>query len=246
MTELIQKINCLQRRINSIRPLSAMEVKELRQYFRIGLTYSSNALEGNSLTESETKVILEDGLTVGGKPLRDVLEAVGHGHAYDFMYTLATEQTIHIEDIKRFHSLFYQAIDRENAGNYRNQRVFISGSQYPLPAVDEVPLLMEQMAGNLNAIRSKMHPVEFAARLHKEFVFIHPFVDGNGRVARLLMNLVLLQEGYPVVIIPPILSSEYIAALEKAHADETVFVRFIAERVIESQKEYLRLLNEKL
>lgn len=86
MTEFIEKINRLQKRINSIRPLSKIEMRELRKYFRIGLTYSSNALEGNSLTESETKVILEDGLTVGGKPLRDVLEAVGHAHAYDFMY----------------------------------------------------------------------------------------------------------------------------------------------------------------
>lgn len=154
--------------------------------------------------------------------------------------------TIDIENIKQFHSFFYQAIDQENAARYRRQRVFISGSQYALPTADEVPLLMEKMVAELNAARQRMHPVEFAARIHKEFVFIHPFVDGNGRVARLLMNLALLQDGYPVVIIPPILRSEYITVLEKAHTDETIFMRFIAERVIESQKDYLRLLNEKL
>lgn len=222
-----------------------MEIKELKQYFRIGLTYSSNALEGNSLTESETKVVLEDGLTVGGKPLRDYLEAVGHSKAYDFMYELILSDSITEADIKKLHALFYQTIDEANAGIYRMQRVFISGSSYPMPEPEKVPELMTDFIIQVNQMKSNLHPVEFAAKFHKEFVYIHPFIDGNGRVARLLMNLALLQSGYPIAIIPPILRSEYIASLEKAHVKEEVFIQFIAERVIEAQKDYLRLLNVK-
>jgi Fic family protein len=202
-------------------------------------------LEGNSLTESETKVVLEDGLTVGGKPLRDHLEAVGHSKAYDFMYELVSSTSITEADIKKLHCLFYQNIDEVSAGNYRKQRVFISGSNYPMPEPENVPELMAECIVQMNQMKSTLHPVEFAAKFHKEFVYIHPFIDGNGRVARLLMNLVLLQSGYPIAIIPPILRSEYIASLEKAHIKEEVFIQFIAERVIEAQKDYLRLLNVK-
>lgn len=241
---MFEKINKLQDQINQIRPLNVSEVDELKQYFRIGLTYSSNALEGNSLTESETKVILEDGLTVGGKPLRDILEAVGHSNAYDFMWETVKSEKITEEDIRMFHNLFYEMIDKKNAGIYRKQRVFISGSAYSLPDPEKVSGLMRQMVDHMNKIRKDLHPVEFAVKLHKEFIYIHPFIDGNGRVARILMNLVLLQSGYPVVIIPPILRSEYIAALEKAHTDDKVFLHFINEQVVEAQKDYLRLFNQ--
>lgn len=203
-------------------------------------------MEGNSLTESETKVVLEEGLTVGGKPLRDHLEAVGHSRAYDFMYELVSSNSITEADIKKLHALFYQNIDEANAGNYRKQRAFISGSNYPMPEPENVPELMTKFIVQMEQIKEKLHPVEFAARFHKDFVYIHPFIDGNGRVARLLMNLALLQRGYPIAIIPPILRSEYIASLEKAHVNEGIFLQFIAERVIEAQKEYLRLLNVKL
>lgn len=245
MHSLLQKIDQLQEKINRLRPLNRDERIALKDYFRIGLTYSSNALEGNSLTESETKVILEDGLTVGGKPLRDVLEVVGHGNAYDFMFEMAETKRIVESDIKKIHALFYQALDTKNAGIYRNQRVFISGSHYDLPEPAQIGQFMKQMISGLPKLRDELHPVEFAAKLHKEFVYIHPFVDGNGRVSRLLMNLSLLQEGYPIVIIPPILRSQYIAALEKAHVNEQVFFDFIAACVVESQKDYLRLLGEK-
>ncbi len=232
-------------RIKSIRPLDSVEIKELNQYFRIGLTYSSNALEGNSLTESETKVVLEDGSTVGGKPLRDHLEAVGHSRAYDFMYQLVSSNSITEADIKKLHWLFYQNINEVSAGNYRKQRVFISGSNYPMPEPEIVPELMAKFIVQMKQIKENLHPVELAAKFHKEFVYIHPFIDGNGRVARLLMNLVLLQSGYPITIIPPILRSEYIASLEKGHVKEEVFIQFIAEQVIEAQKDYLRLMNVK-
>ena len=243
MNQLLQKIDELQKIINTKRPLNEIEQKELKDYFAIGLTYSSNALEGNSLTISETKVILEDGLTVGGKPLKDILEAVGHKRAYDFMYNLTKEKTISEEHIKQLHKLFYQGIDETNAGIYRKQRVFISGSEYNVAPYDQIDMLMSAMIEKFNKVRAAEHPVVFAAKLHQEFVYIHPFVDGNGRVARLLLNLALLQDGYPIVVIPPICRSEYIAALEKGHENENVFIQFIMERVVEAQRDYIRLIG---
>lgn len=243
MNELLQKIDELQKIINSKRPLNEIEQKELKDYFAIGLTYSSNALEGNSLTISETKVVLEDGLTVGGKPLKDILEAVGHKRAYDFMYSLTKEKTISEENIKRLHKLFYQGIDEKNAGVYRRQRVFISGSEYSVAPHDQIDVLMPDMVNKLNKLRAVEHPVVFAAKLHQKFVYIHPFVDGNGRVARLLMNMTLLQDGYPIVVIPPICRSEYISALEKGHENEDLFIQLIMERVVEAQRDYIRLIG---
>jgi len=243
MNELLRKIDDLQKVINSKRPLNEIEKKELKDYFAIGLTYSSNALEGNSLTISETKVVLEDGLTVGGKPLKDILEAVGHKKAYDFMYSLTKEKNISEDNIKQLHKLFYQGIDENNAGVYRQQRVFISGSEYSVAPHDKIEPLMEEMLVELNERRRIIHPVVFAAELHQKFVYIHPFVDGNGRVVRLLMNMALLHDGYPIVVIPPICRSEYISALEKGHKMPGVFMQFIMERVMEAQRDYIRLIG---
>lgn len=243
MNQLLQKIDELQKIINNKRPLNEIEQKELKDYFAIRLTYSSNALEGNSLTISETKVILEDGLTVGGKPLKDILEAVGHKRAYDFMYNLTKEKTIAEDHIKQLHKLFYQGIDETNAGVYRKQRVFISGSEYNVAPYDQIDMLMSAMIEKLNEVRASEHSVVFAAKLHQEFVYIHPFLDGNGRVARLLLNLALLQDGYPIVVIPPICRSEYIAALEKGHENENVFIQFIMEQVVAAQRDYIRLIG---
>ena len=144
--------------------------------------------------------------------------------------------------LKTIHRLFYSLIDETCAGQYRQEQVIISGSRYPVPAPAKIGGLMKGFCRWLSTQEKILHPVEFAARAHKEFVFIHPFVDGNGRVARLLMNLCLLRQGYTMAIIPPVLRGEYIALLEKAHVDDADFVQFIAERVEETQKDLLRLL----
>lgn len=243
MDRLFKEIDRLQVEIKALRPLKERELRQLKEYFRIGLTYSSNALEGNSLTESETKVVIEEGITIGGKPLRDHLEAVGHSKAFDYIYALAKEKAISEADIKKLHRLFYIKIDEHNAGRYRKEKVFITGSKYPLPAPEAVPMLMKGFVENLDTERSIFHPVHFAAKAHKDFVMIHPFVDGNGRVGRLLMNLILLQEGYCIAIIPPVLRAEYIRNIEKAREDDRDFIRFIAEVMKETQKDYLRLLS---
>ncbi|MCL2810703.1 MAG: Fic family protein [Clostridia bacterium] len=240
----LDRIETNKARIDQHRPLQEPLLSQLRGYYRVGLTWSSNALEGSSLTESETKVLLEDGLTVGGKPIRDYYEATGHAKAYDAMYGLLDASSpLTKQDICELHRLFYSQINEAEAGAYRTQQVFISGSQYPLPRPDQISGMMAAFAEWMAVNESKLHPVAFAAQAHKRFVFIHPFIDGNGRVSRLLMSLCLLRHGYTLAIVPPVLRAEYIAALERAHVDDGPFVEFIAQRVLETQKDVLRLLG---
>jgi Fic family protein len=239
---LLAEVDALQQLINAHYVVNNSLRSQIQEYYRIALTYTSNALEGNSLTETETKIVLEDGLTIGGKPLRDHFEAIGHSDALTFLYTLIDTQQITEAAIQRLHHLFYFRIDEANAGVYRKQQVYISGSKYALPAPDKVPELMIQFIKNFAQYRTKHHPVVSAALAHKDFVFIHPYIDGNGRVARLLMNLVLLQEGYSMVIIPPIMRRDYMASLEKAHANDEDFILLIARMVKETMQDYLRLM----
>ncbi len=243
MNEILKEIDALQKEINFFRPLSPDTIKQLKEYYRVGLTFTSNALEGNSLTETETKVVLEDGITIGGKPIKDYYEAMGHAEAYDYMNTLATSGDFSEDVIKMLHKFFYHRINEAEAGRYRKNKVFISGSKYSLPSPEKVEDLMKEFITKIRDVAEKIHPVEYSAIAHKELVFVHPFVDGNGRVARLLMNLILLQKGYCLAVIPPILRRDYINALEKAHIDDKDFRKFIAERVRETQKDYLRLLR---
>ena len=231
-------------RIAALRPFPPETLTSLRDYYRVGLTYTSNALEGNSLTESETKVVIEDGLTIGGKPLRDVYEATGHAKAYDFLCNLTKNEPITEETILMLHRLFYGEIDKSNAGAWRKVRVFISGSRRILPAPEKVPVLMAAFVTWMAENEGRRHPVEFAALVHQKFVYIHPFVDGNGRVARLLMNLALMRAGWTLAIIPPICRHEYIATLDGAGRQPAPFVRFIRDRVCETQKELLRLMGQ--
>ncbi|MCL2126963.1 MAG: Fic family protein [Treponema sp.] len=239
-----KEIDSLKKEIDSFRPLNKQLLKELQQFYRIGFTYSSNALEGNSLTESETKIIIEDGLTIGGKTIREHSEALGHSEAYTYLNTLAKNKTITESNILELHRLFYYRIDAKKAGKYRKQQVFISGTDYLPPKYKDIPDLMKNFVLSINELKETLHPVTLAAKLHERIATIHPFIDGNGRTARLVMNLSLLQNGYPIVIIPPILRNDYIASIRLANAGDTEpFLNFISYIEYESSKDYLRLLN---
>lgn len=240
---MYKKIDAYKKAIDEQRPFEGKLLHEIKNYYRIGLTWSSNALEGNTLTESETKILLEDGLTAGGKPLKDTFEALGHAQAYDFMFTLLRNNQLTESDILTMHRMFYKDIDINFAGCYRTQSVIITGSKYPVCKVENIQKEMDGLLHWIMTERNKYHPIEFAAQLHKRFVFIHPFVDGNGRISRLLMNSTLIQDGYMLAVIPPILRHEYIHLLEQAHQDDRPFMDFIAERVFESEKEIMRLLH---
>lgn len=241
---IIEETDSLIREIRALRPLEKSELEQLRKYYRVGLTYSSNAIEGNSLTETETKVVIEDGLTVSGKPLRDHLEAVGHAEAFSLLYTVTSSTEIDEYFIKKLHRIFYRGIDEKNAGAYRNVKVIISGTDYLPPSPGEVPSLMKKLVSGIPEIE-KRHPIVAAADLHTEFVNIHPFVDGNGRVSRLLMNLILIKYGYPVVIIPPARRMEYISAVMRSNSGDFDGVRaLVSEMSRESCRDYLRMFAE--
>ncbi|MFH0888099.1 MAG: Fic family protein [Planctomycetota bacterium] len=242
----IKEIDEFKKQIDKHRPFDKHTLEQLKEYYRIGLTYSSNALEGNSLTETETKIVLEDGITIGGKPMRDHYEAMGHSEAYDLLYRLSETTAITEKDILELHRLFYYRIDQSNAGYYRKEKVIITGTDFIPPPPAKVPQLMKKFILDIPKMRKKYHPVEFSALLHKEFVTIHPFTDGNGRAARLLMNLALLQTGYVIAIIPPVLRNDYINAIKKTQADpqtDILFINFISAMVYESMRDYLRLLK---
>lgn len=240
-----EKIDRCHAAIGAVRPFEGHMLKQLKDYYRIALTWSSNAIEGNTLTISETKVVLEDGLTIAGRPLRDFYETVGHGKAYDFLFTLMGERRISAADIKAMHRLFYKEIDEENAGTWRKEPVVVSGTDYVFPHPDELEGRMAELDTWIANERGNYHPVTFAALLHLKFVSIHPFIDGNGRVSRLIMNLALIQDGYQLAIIPPVLRAEYTDTIRQYQnkGKPEPFWDFIAERVYETQKEIMRLLH---
>lgn len=244
LQDILKRVDENKGHLDAFRPFEEPMLSQIRDYYRIGLTWSSNALEGSSLTESETKVLLEDGLTVGGKPIRDYYEATGHAKAYDVMYTmLDRSRAITEAQLREIHRLFYMQVDEAQAGRYRSQQVYITGSQYPVTRPEQVARQMNSLVSWMGKNEGGLHPVVLAAEAHRRFVFIHPFVDGNGRVARLLMNLCLLRSWYTLAVVPPVLRGEYIALLEKAHQDTEPFHVFIAECVLETQKDILRMMG---
>jgi len=247
--DLLRRIDGYKSLIDSCRPLGDEEARQLDDYYRIGLTYTSNALEGNTLTLTETKVLIEDGLTVGGKPMKDALEAVGHARAYDFMLTQAHARPLLLTEatITELHRLFYMGINPGWAGVYRTHQVLITGTDYIPPAPSKVPGMMERFVTDLNAQTGSIHPVALAAYAHRRLVDIHPFIDGNGRTARLLMNLILINQGYQIVSIPPVLRHDYITALQTAqqadHPSDQPFQTLIARCEFEAQRDYCRMFD---
>ena len=243
----LTQIDALQKQIESFRPLSSSALAQIKEYFRVGLTYSSNALEGNTLTETETKVVLEDGLTIAGKPLKDHYEASGHSEAFDAIYNLAKKKTFSEKDILQIHRLFYYRIDKQNAGHYRKVPVIITGTDYLPPAPGKAPGLIKKFITIAPSQKKNLHPVTFAAKVHSAIVDIHPFIDGNGRTARLLMNLALFQAGYSITVIPPILRADYITLVKRSQTgvkNDSDLIHFISCMVYESTKDYLRLLKQ--
>lgn len=203
--------------IDQYRPLPPALVQNLEEWFLIELTYTSNALEGNTLTRKETAAVVEKGLTIGGKSLIEHLEATNHAKALTDIMALAGSKTSDLteNDILTIHNTILRGIDDENAGHYRSIPVRISGSPMVLPNPKRVPDHMFSFIKEITA-KNDCHPVELAAKAHYQLVTIHPFVDGNGRTARLLMNLILMQHGYPPALIRTRDRMKYISSLEKA------------------------------
>lgn len=231
---------------NTGEGLSLALVKNLEDWFRVELTYTSNAIEGNTLTRRETALVVEKGLTVGGKSLQEHLEANNHAFALDWIRELAAKANAvpSENELLQLHSLILRGIDNQNAGCYRDVSVMISGSSVTLPNPFKVPELMEQFIQWLSETKD-LHPVELAAEAHYRLVTIHPFIDGNGRTARLLMNLILISHGYPPAIISKRDRLAYISSLEKAQLGGSLddYLKIISKAVDRSLNIYLKAIK---
>lgn len=239
------EVDSLKRKLDSKRPIPKETLKSLKESINLEWTYNSNGIEGNTLTLRETQVVLE-GITVGGKSIKEHLEAINHEKAILFLDDLVKDnEPISEWNIKNIHQLILKDIDNENAGRYRKENVTIKGATHIPPDYLKVPELMEKLILTYNYNTwSEYHPIIQAALLHGELVKIHPFVDGNGRTSRLLMNLDLMNSGYNPVIIKKESRLKYYEALDKAHTtgNYTDFVKLVTKLEIEMLKKYLELL----
>ncbi len=233
--------------LNTLRPLPVIAVKKLREQFELEMTYNSNAIEGNSLTLKETFLVISEGITIKGKPLKDHLEAKNHTEALAFVFDLIDKDKRHTFSehlIRTLHQLVVLDTEKEWAGKYRTSNVLITGTDHKPSEAIQVPVLMGDLIDWLRTEKTKLHPVELSAILHHRMVHIHPFFDGNGRTARLAMNVFLLQNGYPLVIILKNDRKKYYRVLARADKGEyEPLVTFIAQAVERSLDIYLNVLT---
>ena len=243
---LAETVRASKAELDALRPLSAASLAALDAWYDVELTYTSNALEGNTLTRSETAIVLEKGFTVSGKPLKDHLEATGHRDALGYMRELAkSEEPVREAEVRNLHRLVMQRVEPEEAGRYSTRQRLIAGSALLLPSPAEIPARMGDLAAMLREAR--LEP-EAAFDAHEALVTIHPFSDGNGRTARLLMNLLLLRAGYPPVVIRPedrLAYHESLAALQlEGHWER--YYEFLYELLEQSLDRYLSVLRQGL
>ncbi|PIS40361.1 MAG: cell filamentation protein Fic [Candidatus Nealsonbacteria bacterium CG08_land_8_20_14_0_20_36_22] len=233
--------------LNKLRPLPFSAVKKLQEQFQIEMTYNSNAIEGNSLTLKETFLVINEGITIKGKPLKDHLEAKNHQEALEYLYDLVEKgkkQTISEYFLRNLHKLIMQETDKEWAGKYRNSNVIIVGADHIPPDAIDIPNEMEKLRKWMEQNKRKLHIIELAALIHHKLVNIHPFFDGNGRTARLVMNLLLMQEGYPLAIVLKNDRKKYYRFLNQADKGNLIpFVNFIAQSLEHSLDIYLKSLT---
>lgn len=242
---MFKEINDKKAILDSSRPLPQYTLKSLREKLFLEWTYNTNAIEGNTLTLNETKVVLE-GITVGGKTLREHLEIINHRDAITYVEEIVQKnEPLNERQIKNLHQLVLKGIDDENAGKYRNQQVFIAGAKHTPPAHYLIQEKMEQMMNWYHDEGINLHPVKRGAMLHAIFVGIHPFIDGNGRTSRLLLNLELMKDGFPPVIIKVEKRLAYYEALDKAHTTENYddFISLVEGEVEDSLDLYLGAIS---
>ena len=233
--------------IEGFRPISRAMINKLKEQFAIEFTYNSNAIEGNRLTLKETYLVISEGITVKGKSLKDHLEVKDHYDAIYFLFDWIDQDrrpSLSEHFIRSLHQLVVRETDTRNAGSYRTGSVMITGSSHSPPEAHEVPLLMKEFVSWIKSSSRRLHPVELAALAHHRLVHIHPFADGNGRTGRLLMNLLLMQQGYPLVTILKNDRKKYYDVLGKAdRGNEGPLVQLIAQAVERSLNLYLKVLQ---
>lgn len=217
---LCERIADLKQRLDELRPLSSEALAKLDHYYDVDITYASNAIEGNTLSPVETTLVIEKGVTIGGKPLNDHLEVLDHYDAMLYVRELGRDsQPLTESDIRNLHTLVVKRSRPEIAGRYADLPRYVrtESGRYVFPSPAEIPALMADLSAWLGAAVASP---ETAFNAHRRLVDIHPFNDGNGRTARLLMNLVLIRGGHPPIAIRPLDRADYIRALQTAQAGE--------------------------
>lgn len=245
MRKLIEKIDKKKALLDNKRPFPPYTLKSIQEKIYLEWTYNSNAIEGNTLTMSETKVVLE-GITVGGKSLREHFEVINHQEAILYLEDIIRKKDNFSEwQIENIHQLILKNIDNENAGTYRKENVYISGATHVPPNFVVVPQKMQQLIEWYYGEGQKLHVIERASILHTDFVKIHPFIDGNGRTARLLLNLELMKNGYPPIVITKDIRPQYYDSLDKAHTtgDYSDFIKIVANAANKSLDLYIKILD---
>ncbi|MDD3329814.1 MAG: Fic family protein [Bacteroidales bacterium] len=249
LNNILTEIDRLKVELDNARPLPIEALKKIKAAFEMEYTFESNRMEGNTLTLQETALVVSEGVTISGKSMREHLEAINHAQAIELIKDIA-KPDIEINEriIKEIHAIILHGIDKENAGKYRDVSVMIVGSTHTPPQPLLVPPLMEQFMEAYKKIKADLvHPVIISAFLHDELVKIHPFIDGNGRTSRLLMNLQLLAYGYPIANLKGDNQTKlfYYAALEQSHIENKpeAFYCLVAQEVKKSLEKYLSLIE---
>lgn len=249
ITTKLAEVDALKAELAALRPLPPEALKKIQEAWDIENTYESNRIEGNTLTLQETALVVNEGVTVAGKSMREHLEAINHVEAIEYIKDIAkSEVEISERTIKDIHAIILHGINRHEAGVYRSVPVIITGSTHIPPQPYLVPKRMEEFIDTFQRMEAEhVHPVLIAAYLHDELVRVHPFIDGNGRTSRLLMNLYLLQHGYTLVTLKGSDKSRlaYYSALENSHVNHSpeAFQLLIIEAEKESLNRYLALMR---
>jgi Fic family protein len=234
------------KRLDKHRPLPAALVARLKQQMTVEFTYNSNAIEGNTLTLRETKLVLEEGITVSGRSLSETLEAKNHPAAMAFIENLVAAKTeIDEGNVLYLHKLLLSGVV-EDAGRYRNCTVRIAGANFMPPPSSEIASKISELLTWLRENPDEYTPVEIAAVFHHRFVQIHPFTEGNGRTARLLLNAILLKFGYPFIVIVSVHDrSRYLRTLMEADLGKAgALVNFVGRCVERALDLYLEAIEE--
>lgn len=246
LQEKLSNVDKLHTKWSSRKPLSETQLKKMEEYFHTSYTFESNRIEGNTLSLQETHLVINEGITIGGKSMREHLEAVNHKDAIELVKDLIVNNIpFNAYRLKQLHQLILKGVDDRNAGVYRSLPVRISGSEHIPPEPYLLDKLMEDYFLFYDTQKNVLHPVILAAEMHERLVSIHPFIDGNGRTSRLVMNLILLQNGFTIANLKGGLNERlsYYKALEQVQVnhESDLFYQLIIDRVDASLEEHIHL-----
>jgi Fic family protein len=246
LESILAQIDVLKAKLDTFRQYDSYRIS---QALELEYTFESNRIEGNTMTLRETDLVINEGLTISGKSMREHLEAINHQEAIAFIKDLMNKNTSLVErEVLSIHNLILRGIHPEDAGRYRKVQVMIKGSAHMPPQPFLVAKEMEDFFIWYETNKNKLHPIVLAAEMHERLVTIHPFIDGNGRTSRLVMNLILLQHGYVIANIKGDYESRmsYYQALETAQTqnNKEEFILFVAQIEKESLERYLAIIGQ--